>query len=151
MKNCISLLKIDEKPSLTLQNGAMKPLGSIIVILQVRGTILAQNLIKGAKRKNRPGVTTALVVYVILYVNRVHRRITILQRYGWKFSTWHSFIVKYISKRSVRPYRGAARKVFHAPPQNPLKFGIRVFFIGNFAVPSLFCQMIWIFGYVGVG
>ena len=36
------------------------PLGSIIVVLQVRGTFLAQNPIKLANRKNRPGVITAL-------------------------------------------------------------------------------------------
>ena len=32
----------------------MDPLGFIIVVLQVRGTILAQNPINMAKRKNRP-------------------------------------------------------------------------------------------------
>ena len=41
------------RPS-TCKTAIMDPLGSIIVVLQVRGTYLAQNPIKGAKRKNRP-------------------------------------------------------------------------------------------------
>ena len=43
----------------------MDPLGSIIVVLQVRGTILAQNPIKGAKRKNRPPPSTALHIFIV--------------------------------------------------------------------------------------
>ena len=50
------------RPS-TCKTAIMDPLGSIIVVLQVRGTSLAQNPIKGAKRKNRPPPVTALGIY----------------------------------------------------------------------------------------
>ena len=43
-----------KKRPLTCKTAIMDPLGSIIVVLQVRGTILAQNPIKMANRKNRP-------------------------------------------------------------------------------------------------
>ena len=48
-----------------MQNGDYGPVrvhkGSIIVVLQVRGTYLAQNPIKMAKLKNRPEIITALI------------------------------------------------------------------------------------------
>ena len=49
------------RPSI-FKTAIIASLGSIIFVLQVRGTILAQNPIKMEKRKNRPEKITALIL-----------------------------------------------------------------------------------------
>ena len=53
MKTRMILLKIDKKPSLNLQNGDYGRRQKLL-FCKLEGTILAQDPIKGAKRKNRP-------------------------------------------------------------------------------------------------
>ena len=64
------------RPS-TCKTAIMDPLGCINDVLQGRGTSLAQNPIKGAKRKNRPRDTNSIR----------------------KVLTWHRIIIESHSRR----------------------------------------------------
>ena len=72
----------------------MDPLGSIIVVLQFRGTSLAQNPIKGAKRKNRPPTIYGPEVQQILqsYTETFMEKNCKLEKETLVFDTMHMYL-----------------------------------------------------------